>query len=84
MEKQQCSHCLEWFVNLERHKGKGCKAPCSGKDVMLVLPRDQLTMYDRMELSRRRIKKGSRRDEDINPGDEISTGFDMLDDEYEG
>ena len=81
--KNQCSKCLQWFADIDKHRSKRCDAPCSGKDVMLVLPREQLTMYDRMELSRRRIKKGGRRDDDVCPGDEITDGFDMLDDDYE-
>lgn len=82
MEKKQCSKCLEWFVGIDRHKSKGCKAPCNAKDVQIYVRGEPMSFYERLELRRRFSNKAKRSDPEILPGDALSEGFDMLDESY--
>ena len=66
-DKQQCSKCLGWFASIDKHRSKGCEL-ISGFGDFSNLPREQLSMYDRLELSRRKTSSNLRkkeRDEDI-------------------
>ena len=82
-QKQQCSKCLGWFVNLDNHKSKACKAPCNGIDVKCALKGEPMDFYQRCELRTRFSRQPRKNDQDILPGDILEDGFNMLNELYE-
>ena len=80
--KTQCSKCLEWFTNIDRHRHKGCQAAYNKLERARVLPREDMNIYDRLDMVKRASKRHKNSDPEHLDGDVFSDGFDMLDEDY--